>query len=126
MSEGVVLTLRAVIAGDEKSWVLFQHGTCVIVMEPDPDLESQAVELLKVWGPAQPGASAGDFSTIDLGDDAGWVVTSHHKDIFTYVAPDEAGADPTELSVGMYGRFKRGEDAASLTVVHVEDKRLAL
>ena len=34
------------INGDEKSWVLFENGTCVILLEPEEDLAKQAKELL--------------------------------------------------------------------------------
>lgn len=123
MSNGVVDVLRAIIVGEQKSWVVFEHGTCVILREPAADLAAQASGLLKEWGPVHVGSSAADFSTINCGDALGWVVTCHHNDIFTRVSPEDAGAEPSDLTVGMYGRFKRGEDAASLRVMHIEDKR---
>jgi len=70
-----------IIDNDEKSLVCFANGTCVVMTEPSDQLEIQAVELLKAWGPVQPGSSAGDFSAIYLDDYPGWVVTSHHPDI---------------------------------------------
>ena len=115
---------RSVIVGDDKSWVLFKNGTCVILMEPEADLAAQAIELMKEWGPVHAGCSAGDFSTIDLTDVPGWVVTSHHNDILTYVGPEEvAEAEPSDLVVGLLGRAKRDQDAHELEVIHVEDKR---
>lgn len=114
---------RNIIVGDDKSWVLFENGTCVILMEPEIDLSAQAVKLMKEWGPVYPGSSAGDFSTITLEDGSGWVVTSHHHDILTYVAPEEAGDNPNEISVGLLGRSKRNQDAETLVVIHTEDKR---
>ena len=123
MNEELVNIWRKIIRGDDKSWVLFANGTCVILMEPEDDLSAQAIELMKEWGPVHAGSSAGDFSTITLHNDAGWVVTSHHKDILTYVGSEESGDDPSDLSVGLLGRFKRDQDAGALTVIHVEDKR---
>jgi hypothetical protein len=115
---------RAVILGGQKSWVLFKNGTCVILMEPQTDLSAQAVALIKEWGPVHPGSSAGDFGTIDLTNAPGWVVTSHHNDILTFVAADEVGQrDPTDLVVGLLGRAKRDQDARELEIIHVEDKR---
>ncbi len=114
---------RNIIVGDDKSWVLFENGTCVILMDPDEDLSAQAIELMKQWGPVHAGCSAGDFSTITLDDEAGWVVTCHHDDILTYVSPDECGDDTSDVAVGLLGRSKRGQDAETLTVIHVEDKR---
>lgn len=40
-------------------------------------------------GPVHAGSSFGDFSTIELPDGKGWVVTCHHNDILTFVGPDE-------------------------------------
>ncbi|MFG2002219.1 hypothetical protein ACGFNU_24005 [Spirillospora sp. NPDC048911] len=113
---------RRVIVGDEKSWVLFENDTCVILMEPEEDLAAQATEILREYGPVHPGSAAGDFGTIDLEAAPGWVVYGHHNDVLTYVAPDEVTA-PEELAVGLVGRSKRDQDGHELTVVHVEDKR---
>jgi hypothetical protein len=115
---------RSIIVGDEKSWVLFKNGTCVILVEPEADLSAQALALMEEWGPVHAGSSAGDFGTIDLTNAPGWVVTSHHNDILTYVAPDEVGQpDPTDLVVGLLGRGKRDQDARELEIIHVEDRR---
>lgn len=46
---------RSIIVGDEKSWVLFAHGTCVILMQPGDDLAGQATELLREHGPVAAG-----------------------------------------------------------------------
>ncbi|MEV0661298.1 hypothetical protein ACIBI3_08935 [Actinomadura luteofluorescens] len=123
ITEELVQVWRDVIQGDEKSWVLFENGTCVILMEPEDDLSAQAVELLREYGPVAGGTPAGDFGTIDLDQAPGWAVYGHHNDILTYVAPEEAGDDATDLAVGLLGRSKRGQDGLELTVVHVEDKR---
>ncbi len=120
----LVDTWRAIILGKEKSWVLFQHGTCVILMQPEQDLTAQAIELMQQWGPVHVGSPAGDFSSITLADHPGWVVTGHHPDMLTYVSPDEFGdTEPSEVAVGLLGRSKRNQDAEDLQVLHVEDKR---
>jgi hypothetical protein len=124
MSEALIETWREIILGDNKSWVLFKNGTCVILVEPEPDLAQQAVALLREWGPVQAGTSSADFSIIELGEHPGWVVTCHHDDILTYISPDEFSTDePAELVVGLLGRQLRDQDASELGVVHVEDKR---
>ncbi len=123
MNNDLVNIWRQIIIGDDKSWVLFDSGTCVILMEPGDDLAAQAITLMKEWGPVHAGCSAGDFSTITLDNETGWLVTSHHNEILTYVSPEEVGDDPSDLSVGLLGRSKRGKDADSSTVIHVEDKR---
>jgi hypothetical protein len=122
MSE-LIENWRRIIVGGHKSWALFSNGSCVILMRPEGDLRLQAVELMKTYGPVHAGGPAGDFSVIDLDDDPGWVVTSHHPDILTYVSPDEVGEQSSELAIGLLGRSKRDLDAAELTVIHIEDNR---
>ena len=92
-------------------------------MEPENDLRSQAVELMREYGPVHAGSSAGDFSTINLENEPGWVVTCHHPDILTYVSENDAGDEPTDVSVGLFGRSNRDTDSADLEVIHVEDNR---
>jgi hypothetical protein len=123
MSESLIETWRQIIIGEHKSWALFSNGTCVILMQPEADLKRQALELMKTYGPVHSGTPAGDFSVITLEDDPGWVVTSHHPDILTYVSPDEVADQSSDLVIGLLGRSKRDQDAAELTVIHVEDNR---
>ncbi|MFI0447021.1 hypothetical protein [Actinomadura sp. 6N118] len=113
---------RRVIVGDEKSWVLFENGTCVILMDPEDDLAAQAIEILREYGPVHPGSPAADFGTIDLEAAPGWVVYGHHNDVLNYVSPEEIEA-PEDVVIGLLGRSKRDQDGKGLTVVHVEDKR---
>jgi hypothetical protein len=121
---GLIAAWRDIINGPDKSWVLFENGTCVVLVDPGEDLAGQAVALLGEHGPVRPGSSFGDFATITLDDGRGWVVTCHHTDILTYVAADEVGADrASDPVVGLLGRSKRGRDAEELRVVHVEDRR---
>jgi hypothetical protein len=116
---------RDTINGPDKSWVLFEHGTCVILMEPEVDLATQATALLREWGPVHAGSSFGDFGTITLDNGRGWVVTCHHNDILTFVGPDEVGPDAGDVVIGLLGRSKRGQDAEECRVLHVEDRRHA-
>ncbi|WP_405717606.1 hypothetical protein OG607_01300 [Streptomyces sp. NBC_01537] len=113
---------QRLLADPRKSWVLFEHGTCVVRTAPGGELVEQATEILKEFGPAHAGSSAGDFGVIDLKDVEGWVVTGHHNDVLTYVGPDEP-QDQSEIAVGLFGRSKRHRDGTELHVVHVEDKR---
>jgi hypothetical protein len=122
MADSLVDTWRRIIVGEGKAWVLFEHGTCVILTSPAPDLAAQATALLKEWGPVVVGTPAGDFNVIKLDDDPGWVVTSHHPDILMYVGPDEfpEGEVPDDMVIGLIGRAKRHQDAEELQVLHVE------
>jgi hypothetical protein len=123
-SADLINAWRGIIKGADKSWVLFENGTCIILMEPRGDLAGQATDLLREWGPVHAGSSFGDFSTIELEDGRGWVVTCHHNDILTFVSPDEVEpASANDLVVGLLGRSKRGQDAEELGVIHVEDRR---
>ncbi|MFJ6730518.1 MULTISPECIES: hypothetical protein [unclassified Streptomyces] len=113
---------QRLLADPRKSWVLFEHGTCVVLTAPEGDLAEQATDLLREFGPAHAGSSAGDFGVIDPKGVAGWVVTGHHHDVLTYVGPDEP-QDGSHLAVGLFGRAKRHQDGTQLHAVHVEDKR---
>ena len=115
---------RGIILGAEKSWVVFAHGTCVVLPAPDDtaDLAAEAIEILREYGPVQAASAAGDFGTITLDPGPGWVVYGHHNDVLTYVGPHEV-ADTGDLAVGLYGRGKRDKDGHELDVVHVENKR---
>ena len=124
MADSLIDIWRQVIVGDHKSWVLFRHGTCVILTQTEQDLAVQATKIMKEWGPVHAGSSAGDFSTISLSKYPGWVVTGHHKDILNYVSPDELeDKDPDDVVVGLLGRSKRNQDSENLQVIHVEDKQ---
>ncbi len=120
MSDDPIETWRTLLAEASKAWVLFAHGTCVVLPEPEVDPSAQAVRLLREWGPVHPGSSTGDVSVIEPASVPGFVVTCHHTDILTYVGPDEADADAGEIAIGLIGRNKRDCDAAELRVVHVE------
>ncbi|KKK17758.1 hypothetical protein ARAM_001342 [Aspergillus rambellii] len=118
---------RSILQNDTKSWVLFEHGTCVILMEPESDLAAQASEILSTWGPVCAGTPAGDFNVIDLAEPCtGWVVTGHHPDVLNYVSPQDVTESSTlsDMQIGLLGRGYRDEDANSLNVVHVEDNRV--
>jgi hypothetical protein len=116
--------LRRTIQGEHKSWVVFRHGTCVVLADPDPssDLAAEAIGILREYGPVHAGSSAGDFGIITLDPGPGFVVYGHHNDVLTFVGADEV-TDANDLSVGLYGRTKRDQDGRELDVIHVEDKR---
>jgi hypothetical protein len=121
-----ILCLRNIDA-DGRSWVLFHHGTCVVLPQsaPEEDVEKQAVSLLAEYGPVYIGTPAGDFSVIALDDVPGWCVSCHHDAVLTYVEPGDVTRGAGDLEVGLCGRSKRHMDGTELTVTHVEDRRLA-
>ena len=73
-------TMRAVLRGDGKSFVVFASGTVVIFVDAarEADLAAAARELLAEWGPVYAGSPAGDFRTMDLEPDAYDVVVLGH------------------------------------------------
>lgn len=107
----LIAAWKETINGPEKSWVLFRNGTCVILMKPAADLAAQAKTLLREFGPVHSGSTFGDFSTIELNNGRGWVVTSHHPDILTLVGPDEARD-------GCRGSAARGRPARKLSALY--------
>ncbi len=113
---------QRLLADPHKSWVLFEHGTCVVLTAPEGELAEQATGILREFGPVHAGSSAGDFGVIDPEDVEGWVVTGQHNDVLTYVGPDEPG-DQSQIAVGLCGHSKRHRDGTELNVVHVEDGR---
>ena len=44
---------RRIILGKGKSWVVFANGTSVILMDPQDDLEAQAIEHARVGSGAR-------------------------------------------------------------------------
>ncbi|WP_017588671.1 hypothetical protein [Nocardiopsis ganjiahuensis] len=116
---------RRLLINPDATWVLFEHGTCVVLTSPGEDLRAQALDLLREYGPILPGSPAGDFDVIHPDSAEGWVVTGHHADILTYVPP-EAVTEESDLAIGLHGRDRRHRDAADPRIVHVEDGRTAL
>jgi hypothetical protein len=115
---------RSIIQGENKSWVLFEHGTCLILMQPEEDLAAQARRIMAEWGPVAVGTPSADFNTLKLIDQPGWVVSGHHPDMLNYVSPAELSSeDAPSYIVGLIGRGHRDEDARLLHIVHIEDKR---
>ncbi|MFC7550542.1 hypothetical protein [Plantactinospora sp. GCM10030261] len=117
---------RRAVKGDAKSWVLFAHGTCVLLPDPSPDadLAAQAIGILREYGPVRPDGPAGDFGVLPLDPGPGWIVWGPHGEVLTYVGPDEV-EDDSDLAVGRWGQSKRDWDGHELEVIHVEDRRVA-
>jgi hypothetical protein len=122
MNPKYIEILRHIVVS-EASWVLFENGTAVFIVDCEGDLSSAATEILREHGPVSVGNPAGDFAVIDLGEDIGWGVTFDHPDLLALVLPSEINAQPSELMIGLLGRTKRGDDAQNLQIAHVEDRR---
>ncbi len=130
--EEMVATWRSILPSEGGSWVLFEHGTCVLFKASEPDIEMQAKEILEKWGPVVPGTNLGDFNVVDLEAVSGWIVTYAHPGVVNYVSPSEVEAEqPSDpdapdymfrAAIGLTGREKRRQDAESLKIIHVEEK----
>jgi hypothetical protein len=115
---------RAILGDLDKSWVLFEHGTCVVFTEPGADLVAQAAAILREFGPVGDESAIGDFAaTIPLPDGRGWLVAGHHSDIVTFVGRDEVAPGTPDAAIGRLGRARRALDVEQLRVLHVEDNR---
>jgi len=113
---------RKIIVGDNKNWVLFRHGTCVVITRPVKDVADQAGLILAEWGPVGNSNPVADYRTVKLTRDPGWVVACRHPDILSYVGPlDPVGENPSEETIGLLGRGRRYADAAELQIIHVEE-----
>ena len=108
---------RSCIQGENKSWVLFEQGTCVILMQPETDLAAQAVALLREFGAVQVGTPSADFNV-----DYAVGRLGHHPDILNFVFADE-GDDDNHVPIVLLGRSLRAMDAEYLRVAHIKDKR---
>ncbi len=122
--ENLIKLCHETFIKDTYSWVLFTNGTVVFLDSSAVNLENDATELLKRWGPVHGGGPGGDFSIINMENHLGWIVTCHHNDILTLVRPNELeNKSPEHVEVGLFGRGKRDKDAKELSVLAIEDKR---
>src|SRR5690554_2811038 len=108
---------KRLLAHQNHSWVLFAHGTCVVLTQPGADLARQAADLIGQW-PVHAGSNLGDFGVVALTDAPGWVITCAHADIQTWLASEEGSVEKTsELAIGLHGRCKRDQDAHEKRVI---------
>lgn len=121
MGNQTIDVLRAYLSDEDAPWAIFEHGTVVVLRIPGSDLASQATAVLEEWGPVVIASPAGDFKVLKSSGNPGWIVTSHHDEIFTFVSPEEVGGESaSDLFVGLTGRSKRDQDAHELVIIHVE------
>lgn len=105
-----------------KSWVLFKHGTYIIIENNENEIEKEALEKMKEFGPVHAGSPAGDFATITLKGTEGWVISSHGYGMYTYVHPSELKKEnPEDYEIGLYGRNKRELDGADLEIICISE-----
>jgi hypothetical protein len=119
--------IRLAINPKYQHWVLFSNGSYIILTDSlKGDPKSNALKIMKEYGPVHGGSPAGDISIKKLNKTQGWSVGGHYYGMYTYVHPDElirAGiANPSDLDVGVYGRDKRDKDAKELRIVYINNE----
>ena len=112
---------------NDKSWVVFEHGTIVIFPDKVGNLKEEAIELMKTWGPVVPGTNLGDFSVTELDNNLGWTIHYCYDNILNYVTPSELEIESEDsignnMFIGLTGREKRKNDAKDLQIIHIEEK----
>ncbi|KFF02231.1 hypothetical protein IW20_25285 [Flavobacterium hydatis] len=108
-----------------QDWVLFKNGTYIIFDNADtiPNLENEAIKLMKEFGPVHVGGAAGDFGVTHLNKTEGWVVSGHGYGMYTYVNPKELKPKkPNDVEIGLFGRNKRDLDGKNPIIVHINRK----
>lgn len=112
------------LEGFKQSWVLFSHGTVVTIPNAvdESTVKEEAIKLLKEYGPVYAGTPHGDFNVLTCQKGPGWMVTSHHSSICTFVGLSDIQLGANDLQIGLFGRNNRHLDSQDLEVilVHLE------
>lgn len=114
-SEELVKIYKKVIEPKLKDWVVFEHGTCVIIYHPPKNLKAEAIEVLKRYGQVQPGTSTADFNVLKV--DQGWIVAGDQPGVLNYVFEDE-GKEKEDYEIGLLGRNKKEQDSKELKAIY--------
>jgi hypothetical protein len=112
---------RALLVDSYTTWVLFRHGTCVLLDQPADDPAAWAAEHLARYGRVQPGTDTADFNVVPA--PGGRLVTCYRPEILVYIGDDEVPPDQDDLLAGLLGRKRRHDDAAAPRTTHAEIAR---
>jgi len=125
VKDSIEVTWRKIIQNTperkDKPWVVFRHGTCVILMEgaaSKEDATAKATAIVSEYGPVYAGTPAGDFNIIENSAVEGMIVTGWHDDVLNFVGKDEGGDNMFVKALS--GRSKRDQDGRNPEVLHVE------
>jgi len=108
-----------------QDWILFKNGTYIIFENANEiyDLESEALKLIKEFGPVYTGEHSEDFDVTDLKNIEGWIVSGHGYGMYTYVSPKEIKSPtPNITAIGLYGRSKKDLDGRNPLIIHINRK----
>ncbi len=115
-SEQLINIYKKIIEPKLKDWVVFEHGTCVIIYQPTKNLETEAKEVLQKYCPIKPGTSSADFRVTKV--DPGWIVTGDQPGILNYVTEDE-GYGKEDYEIGLIGRNEKEQDSKELKAIYI-------
>lgn len=115
----LIAVYKKVIEPNLQNWVVFEHGTCVIIYHPPKDLEAEAKEVLQKYGQVYPGTSTADFNILKV--DQGWIVTGDQPGILNYVSEEE-GKDMEDYEIGLLGRRKKEQDSQDLKIIYIQSR----
>lgn len=121
----LVEVYKKIITDQSMNWVLFKNGTCVMLLNPQNDIKTQAIQILRAHGSVTPGTPTGDFEVTKIPEINGWIVTGDYPGIMMYVS-DREGKKKEDAEVGLIGRSKRERDAQELEVMYTEDKQTTM
>lgn len=113
---------KKAVIDSSTNWVLFKNGTCVLLLNSQEDIQSQAIKILKEHGSVIPGTPSGDFEVTKIPEIDGWLITGDYPGILNYVSSQD-GQKKGDFEIGMIGRERRELDAKELGIIHVEDKQ---
>lgn len=103
------------------SFVLFEHGTCVVGVNVGPDgLAAHATRVLLESVP-MPGGSSADFE-VQRRDEGGCLVFFENPDVLVLLLAEECGG-LDELQLGLCGRNRLHLDASNPRVAHIVDRQ---
>ena len=115
--EQIIKIYQKAIEPKIKNWVVFEHGTCVILYHSKGNLETEAKEVLQKYGTVYPGSSSADFTVLKV--DSGWIVTGDQPGILNYVLEDEGGGKE-DWEIGLIARDKKEQDMKDLKIIHIQ------
>ncbi|MDO8583062.1 MAG: hypothetical protein Q7R51_00855 [bacterium] len=116
----LIRVYKKILKGNFVGWVIFSHGTCVVVPHIDKAIRDDAISILQKYGKVIPGTPLGDFNITSLKDSLGWVVTGGSPDILNFIAIDETKEKSDDVKIGLLARKRKELDAKELKVIHVE------
>ena len=124
MANTLVQTWQRLLQFDPRPWVVFENGTCVVLADPEDNIEVQAQRILAASGPDGAHPAPSEMNVVTPYEMPGWVVSGHDPNVLVYVGFGEAGSPDTKKEdVALAGRAKLAKDAETLAIIHVEERR---